>query len=90
GQWSVEGWDSQSVVNKPYLAVGPAGQVVVSDPEGARLIEFSSDGKLEAVWGQAGSDLSGLNLPTGVAFDGQGNLYVADSGNNRILVYQKP
>ena len=33
---------------------------------------------------------SGLNLPVAVAVDRQGNLYVADAGNNRIVRYPKP
>jgi uncharacterized protein (TIGR03437 family) len=33
---------------------------------------------------------SGLTAPTSVAVDGSGNLYVADSANNRILRYPKP
>jgi uncharacterized protein (TIGR03437 family) len=38
-----------------------------------------------------GTTLStGLRSPTGLAVDGQGNVYVADSGNNRILRYPRP
>jgi len=33
---------------------------------------------------------SGLLAPTSLAVDGNGNLYVADSGNNRILRYRQP
>lgn len=33
---------------------------------------------------------SGLNSPAGVAVDRQGNLFVLDFGNNRILRYPKP
>ncbi len=33
---------------------------------------------------------SGLSSPTSVAVDGSGNLYVADSGNNRILRFPRP
>ena len=33
---------------------------------------------------------SGLYAPTAVAVDGQGNLYVADSGNNRIIRFPRP
>lgn len=38
-----------------------------------------------------GSNLStGLNSPTGLAVDANGNLWVADAGNNRLLRYPKP
>lgn len=33
---------------------------------------------------------TGLNAPTGLAVDANGNLYVADNGNNRILRFRKP
>ena len=33
---------------------------------------------------------SGLNKPTGIAVDNAGNLFVVDSGNNRILRYPRP
>jgi uncharacterized protein (TIGR03437 family) len=33
---------------------------------------------------------SGLNTPAGLAFDPQGNLYVADLGNNRVLRFSTP
>ncbi len=40
---------------------------------------------------QGGSNRStGMNQPTGLACDSQGNLYVADTGNNRVLRYPKP
>ena len=38
-----------------------------------------------------GSNLStGLNAPVGLAVDSSGNMYVADTGNNRILRFPKP
>ena len=39
---------------------------------------------------QGSSDPTGLNSPTGLAVDKNGNLYVVDTGNNRILRYPKP
>jgi DNA-binding beta-propeller fold protein YncE len=32
---------------------------------------------------------TGLNNPTGIAVDGQGDVYVVDSGNNRVLKLEK-
>ncbi len=40
--------------------------------------------------GPGTSVLSGLKQPMGVAVDADGNLYVVDAGNNRILRYPKP
>ena len=38
-----------------------------------------------------GTDLTtGLNSPTGLLVDSQGNLYVADSNNNRVVRYPRP
>jgi sugar lactone lactonase YvrE len=39
--------------------------------------------------GQSGG-VAGTNLPEGVAVDSNNNLYVADSGNNRVLEFDNP
>jgi uncharacterized protein (TIGR03437 family) len=41
-------------------------------------------------WGPGTSFTTGMSSPTGAAVDGRGNLYVVDSGNNRILRFPKP
>ena len=40
--------------------------------------------------GPGGTFQTGLAAPTGLIVDGSGNLYVADTNNNRILRYPKP
>jgi sugar lactone lactonase YvrE len=37
-----------------------------------------------------GASAIGLCDPAGVAFDSQGNLYVVDTGNNRVVVFNQP
>jgi DNA-binding beta-propeller fold protein YncE len=88
GQWAIAGWGSQSVVNKPYVAVdGGRGLVYVTDPEGYRVLVFGLDGALRGTWGQYGADASSLSLPTGLAVAPDGKVYVADGGANRILAF---
>jgi uncharacterized protein (TIGR03663 family) len=85
--WEMSGWTSDSPVIKPFLAVDPLGAVIASDPEWHRLVRLTAEGAVGAVWGKYGSDESSLNLPLGVALDRDGNVYVADSVNRRVLVY---
>jgi len=40
--------------------------------------------------GPGTSSSTGLRAPTGIIVDGRGNLYVLDTGNNRILRYGRP
>jgi uncharacterized protein (TIGR03663 family) len=82
-EWPIVGWTSQSVVNKPYLATDRVGHVYVSDPEGQRVLVFDDQGTPLAVLGGAGSTL--FQLPTGVALDVQGNLWISDATNQRVL-----
>ena len=87
-QWPVLGWYSQSVLNKPYLtAASRGGYVYATDPEGARIIRWSGNGILLDVWGTPGSGPAEFTNPTGVAVDKDGNIYVSDSGNHRIMVF---
>lgn len=78
-----------------------SGKVFVSDTNNHRVLRFESMTALqngaaaEFVFGQAdfvsatpAADRPGLNGPTGLALDSRGHLWVADSGNNRIVLYE--
>jgi|GEM_PF-261746 len=53
-----------------------AGTGVITTVAGAGMAGFSGDG--------GPATQAEINLPTGVAVDGAGNLYIADTGNQRI------
>ena len=57
-----------------------AGDIFVSDSGNGTVVRFDSAGN-ESIFA------SGLNDPSGLAFDGGGNLYVADSGAGTILKF---
>ena len=84
-EWEIVGWYGQSLDNKPYLTVDSENRVYVSDPEGVRILVFSTEGKFLNYWGTFGAGENNFNLPTGLAADDEGNVWVVDAGNNRIL-----
>ena len=51
---------------------------------GNLIVKIGPDGKELGRWGSGGSSPGQFSNPVGIAVDGQGNLYVADKGNNRI------
>jgi uncharacterized protein (TIGR03663 family) len=89
-QWPVSGWDSQSLDNKPFLAIRPDGSTFVTDPEGYRVIQFDPEGAFVQLWGQFGTDNATFGLPSGIAVDPQGNVWVTDAGNNRLMRFTVP
>lgn len=87
-QWPIAGWESQSVVNKPAVAVDPARNLVyVTDPENFRVLVFNSDGSFRATFGVYGNDPGSFTMPTGIAVGPDGRVYVADGDAHRIMIF---
>lgn len=82
GDWPVEAWFGQSIENKPFLALSPQGHVCITDPEGGRVLCFSSEG--EFITGFTGG---GLILPSGIAIDQSCHIWIADAGSDRLLKF---
>jgi uncharacterized protein (TIGR03437 family) len=94
---------SASSLNTPAgVAVGPNGDVFIADSGNNRVVEFASRPKTGAtalrVYGQSSfstSTLAGagaataqtLTVPQGLTVDASYNLYVADAGANRVVIY---
>ena len=60
------------------------GVVYVTDSGNNRVLKLKTDPTTKTST-QSILPFTGLNNPTGVAVDAQGNLYVVDSGNSRVL-----
>ena len=92
---------SSSSLNQPSgAALGPTGNLFVADSGNNRVLEFSAGSGTLAlairVYGQPNMTSSvrpsvvsaqTLNAPQGIAVDPASNLYVADAGSNRVLVF---
>jgi flagellar hook assembly protein FlgD/sugar lactone lactonase YvrE len=59
---------------------------VVSDASWNRLLVGEIEGDLSA-WNGTGSTFGALSAPRGLTADARGRLYVADSGNRRVLAF---
>jgi DNA-binding beta-propeller fold protein YncE len=74
------------------VVVAPNDDIYVADGHGTgtndRIIRFSKDGKLIAVWGKHGKAAGELDTPHGIALDSAGRVYVADRANNRIQIFE--
>ncbi len=88
--WDVVAWYGQSLDNKPYLAVDDQGNLYTTDPEGYRVLHFTTSGAFVNYFGNYGSGVNQFNLPTGIVTDGKGGVWIADAGNNRIMHFTLP
>jgi len=82
-------------INEPWgVAVGPDGSVYVTDTWNHRVQKFSRDGNAIKTWGRFGQPIPEDPAsseyfwgPRGIAVDSQGRVFVADTGNKRIVVF---
>jgi internalin A len=96
GYWGDGGKADTSILNYPNgIVVDPALNIYFADMLNARvrMIDTQGYGLIYTVagmgdpgyWGDGGNaKLARLNLPASVAFDYNGNLFVADMGNQRV------
>lgn len=81
--------------DKNYLFIATNGPCITTDMKGdiwgtghtSQVRKIFDDGKkiiYKYAIGKRGSKLGQFNKPTGLCFDGESSVYVADTGNNRI------
>lgn len=88
---TIDGDGSPTILADPFgVAIGKDGTVYVSDAgDSNRILKITPDGVSTLAGEREGfADATGreasFNTPSGLAIDADGNLYVADTGNNRI------
>ena len=67
-------------------AVGIHGEVIVTDSQRCCVMVFDSKFKLLTKFGTKGSGKDCFNSPKGLTVDNRNTLFIADTGNNRIVV----
>ena len=85
---------AKATLNGPWgLAFSAAGQLYIGDQKNNVVRKVNTLGVISTVAGNGHAGFSGdtlsstiaeLDQPTNIAFDAAGNLYISDTGNNRI------
>lgn len=70
------------------VAVSPFGLVWAADQDRQAIVAFSADGAILLRRGDAGKGEFGFAGVEALAVSRDGRLYLADAGNNRILIYR--
>ena len=83
--WDINGWFGQSLNNKPYMTTDDEGNLYVADTEAVRVLVFDENGDFQYYW----QDTS-LGLISGIAYDGDGGIWVSDGTNNQLVHYTLP
>lgn len=101
GKPGVAGDGTGGLLNGPSDVVTAAnGDVFVADGHAedggdasaatvARIVKFTKDGAFVKSWGRTGSKPGEFRSPHGLAFDSRGRLFVADTGNNRLQIFDQ-
>jgi len=76
-------WENKHSVTYNRMVIDQFGSLYATNSSDT-ITKIGPDGKELGRWGSRGAGPGQFISPFGIALDGQGNLYVADSGNNRI------
>ena len=98
---SMAGTTATNLTNPAAIAFDAHGDLFVSDYENNRVLEYPAPlttgeaatvviGQTSFTVNTAGNSVTTLSHPTGLSFDSQGDLWVADSYNNRVLEFRPP
>jgi len=87
--WDIESWSSESLDNKPFLAIDDAYHSYVADPIMGRILVFDQQGNFQAAWGGFGSGNDEIGIVSGLAVDPFGQVWVSDARNNRLMRFPK-
>ncbi len=76
---------ARAVGSSEGLALSPQGLLLVGDPSGRRILAVRRDGRSYALKGSDGR----IRKPESFAFDGEGNLYVADNLDGTLYLLDR-
>ena len=88
-RWGSLGADQGQFAGAPEdVAVDSQGHVYVVDYAKYRVLIFDGNGNFLGQWGRPGSGDGEFDAPSGIAIDGEDNIYIAERLNHRIQKFR--
>ena len=92
--WGSKGSSNNQFCHMEHLVLDMHDNVIVTDPQSdpgcsmqPRILKFDNNGNFITKFGTAGSGVGQIRDPEHLAVDNDGNVYVSDRKNDRILVF---
>ena len=88
------GESKENSLNMPWgITLNHKDEILISDWRNNRICVYDKKGKFLKSFGEIpsslGSDYEQLSGPAGISVDNDGDIYVADRNNNRIVIYDR-
>ncbi len=80
--------DRPPVLHEIGLSIDAEGRVYLSDLFPNQIAVYNQQGKLERLFGHAGTQVQEFRVPSGLWIDPEDHIYVADTDNSRVQVFQ--
>jgi DNA-binding beta-propeller fold protein YncE len=87
-QFSISATPGPPTIGEVGLGVDLTGKIYVSTASDSHIRTYGRDGSLLGSFGQTGTEIGEFNSPAGLWIDGTNRLYVADTNNGRVQVFQ--
>jgi DNA-binding beta-propeller fold protein YncE len=87
-QFTISARPGQSVADGVGLGVDLTGNIYVSSTRDSHIGIYRRDGRQLGSFGRPGMEIGEFNSPAGLWIDGTNRLYVGDTNNGRVQVFQ--
>ena len=80
--------DRPPAIHEIGLSIDAEGRIYLSDLFPNQIAVYTQEGKLAGLFGHAGTQIEEFKVPSGLWIDPEDHIYVADTDNSRVQVFQ--
>jgi sugar lactone lactonase YvrE len=87
-QFSIRAVPGPPIMGEVGLGLDLTGNIYVSNTTDSHIRVYGPDGTLLGSFGRNGMEVGEFNSPAGLCVDGRNRLYISDTNNSRVQVFQ--